>query len=106
MIKIKPKTKEEQRQEAKQLKDKKLNNNTYTLSDDSVYQVRPNDLPNYQAAIQLGADTDWILKDNTVRHTTVDELKEILENGIKQAKSIYQQYIDTLKSIEEGVNNG
>jgi len=95
------KEKEEQRQEAKHLKDKKLNNNTYALSDNAVYQVRPKDFSNFQAAIQLGVDTDWILADNTVRTTTIDELKEILENGIKQAKAIYQEYIDTLKSIEK-----
>ena len=93
------KEKEEQRQEAKAKKDKALQANTYTLSDGSVYQVRPQDLPNFQAAIQLNQDTNWILKDNTIRTTTIDELKEILENGIKQAKAIYQEYIDTLKSI-------
>ena len=93
--------KELARKKAKQLKNKKLNNNTYTLSDGSVYQVRPQDFSNFQTAIQLGADTDWILADNTVRHTTVDELKEILSNGIKQVKAIYQEYIDTLKSIGE-----
>ena len=95
------KEKEEQRQEAKAKKDKALQTNTYTLSDGSVYQVRPQDLPNFQLAIAQGKDTDWILADNTVRHTTVDELKEILSNGIKQAKAIYQEYIDTLKSIEK-----
>ena len=95
------KEKEEQRQEAKAKKDKALQANTYTLSDGSVYQVRPQDLPNFQAAIQLNQDTNWILKDNTIRTTTIDELKEILENGIKQAKAIYQEYIDTLKSIEK-----
>ena len=94
-------TKENKRIKAKQLKNKKLNNNTYTLSDGSVYQIRPQDFLNFQTAIQLNQDTDWILADNTVRTTTVDELKEILENGIKQAKAIYQEYIDTLKSIEE-----
>ena len=95
------KEKEEQRQEAKTKKDKALQNNTYTLSDGSVYQVRPQDLPNFQTEIQLNQDTDWVLADNTVRTTTIDELKEILENGIKQAKAIYQEYIDTLKSIGE-----
>ena len=99
MIKIRPKTKEEQRQEAKQLKDKKLNNNTYALSDGSVYQVRPEDLPNFQLAIAQGKDTDWILADNSVRTTTVDELKEILDAGIAQGKAIYDEYIDKLKSI-------
>jgi len=95
------KEKEKQRQEAKAKKDKALQNNTYTLSDGSVYQVRPQDFSNFQAAIQLGTDTDWILADNTVRHTTIDELKEILKNGIKQAKAIYDEYIDELKNIEE-----
>ena len=95
------KEKEEQRQEAKTKKDKALQNNIYTLSDSSVYQVRPQDLPNFQTEIQLNQDTDWVLADNTVRTTTIDELKEILENGIKQAKAIYQEYINTLKSIGE-----
>ena len=95
------KSKENKRIKAKQLKNKKLNNNTYTLSDGSVYQVRPQDFLNFQTAIQSNQDTDWILADNSVRLTTVDELKEILENGIKQVKAIYQEYIDTLKSIEE-----
>ena len=94
-------SKENLRQDAKTTRDEALEANTYTLPDGSVYQVRPKDLPNFQTEIQLNQDTDWVLADNTVRTTTIDELKEILENGIKQAKAIYQEYIDTLKSIGE-----
>ena len=87
------------RKEAKAVKDKELQANTYALSDGSVYQVRPQDIPNFQLAIARGKDTDWILADNSIRTTTVDELKEILDAGIAQSKAIYDTYIDKLKSI-------
>jgi len=92
-------SKEKLRQEAKTTRDNALEANTYTLPDGSVYQVRPKDLPNFQTAVQLGVDTDWVLADNSVRLTTVAELQEILNAGVTQAKTIYDTYMATLKTI-------
>ena len=87
------------RQDAKTTRDNALEANTYTLADGSVYQVRPKDLPNFQTAIQLGVDTDWVLANNSVRLTTVAELQTILNAGVTQAKTIYDTYMVTLKKI-------
>jgi len=91
--------KETARQDAKTTRDTALQANTYTLTDGSVYQVRPKDLPNFQTAIQLSVDTDWVLANNSVRLTTVAELQTILNAGVAQAKTIYDTYMATLKTI-------
>ena len=91
--------KETARQDAKTTRDNALEANTYTLADGSVYQVRPKDLPNFQPAIQLGVDTDWVLANNSVRFTTIAELQTILSAGVAQAKIIYDTYMATLKKI-------
>ena len=91
--------KETARQDAKAIRDNALEANIYTLPDGSVYQVRPKDLPNFQTAIQLGVDTDWVLANNSVRLTTVAELQTILNAGVTQAKTIYDTYMATLKTI-------
>ena len=92
-------SKEKLRQDAKAIRDNALEANTYTLPDGSVYQVRPKDLPNFQTAIQLGVDTDWVLANNSVRFTTIAELQTILSAGVAQAKTIYDTYMATLKTI-------
>jgi len=90
---------QEERKKAKAERDKALNSITYTLSDGSVYQVRPQDVPNFQLAIQRNVDVDWILSDNTVRTTTVAELKEILDAGIQEGIKIWDEYTQKLKEI-------
>jgi len=92
-------SKEQQRSQAKADRDKALNSITYTLNDGSVYQVRPQDVPNFQLAIQRNVDVDWILEDNTIRTTTVDELKEILDAGIQEGIKIWDEYTQKLKEI-------
>ena len=87
------------RQDAKATREEDLQAITYTLTDGSIYQVRPQDITNFELAIQLGVDTEWILEDNTVRLTTVAELQEILDVGIAKGKAIYNDYITVLKSI-------
>jgi len=91
--------KEAERKEAKKVRDKALQSITYTLSDGSIYQVRPKDVPNFQLAIKRNVDVDWILADNTVRLTTVDELKEILDAGIQEGIKIWDAYTQKLKEI-------
>ena len=95
-------SKEQQRQQAKTERDKALNSITYTLSDGSVYQVRPQDVPNFQLAIQRNhQDVKWILADNNVRLTTVDELKEILNHGIQEGTRIWDEYTQKLEEINQ-----
>ena len=91
--------KEQQRSKAKADRDKALNSITYTLDDGSVYQVRPQDVPNFQLAIQRNVDVDWILADNTIRTTTVAELQEILDAGIQEGIKIWDAYTQKLKEI-------
>jgi len=93
-------SKEQQRQQAKTDRDKALNSITYTLSDGSVIQVRPQDIPNFQLAIQQNQNTKWIMADNTVRTVTVDELKEAMASGIAQGKAIWADYMSKLEKLE------
>jgi len=93
--------KEQQRSQAKAERDKALNSITYTLNDGSVYQVRPQDVPNFQLAIQRNKDVKWILADNNVRLTTVDELKEILNHGIQEGTRIWDEYTQKLEEINQ-----
>ena len=95
--------KEQQRSQAKAERDKALNLVTYTLSDGSVYQVRPKDVPNFQLAIQRNQDVKWILADNKVGLTTVDELKEILNHGIQEGTRIWDEYTEKLEEINNQV---
>lgn len=83
----------------KQARDLSLSELTYTLADGSVYQVRPKDVPNYQLAIQLGVDTNWILADDTVRYTTITELQEVVDSGIQQGKAVWDSYINAIKGM-------
>jgi len=87
--------------EYKQERDKALDSITYTLSDGSVYQVRPQDVPNFQLAIQRNQDVKWILANNNVRLTTVDELKEILNHGIQEGTRIWDEYTQKLEEINQ-----
>jgi len=96
-------SKEQQRSKAKAERDKALNLVTYTLSDGSVYQVRPKDVPNFQLAIQRNQDVKWILADNKVGLTTVDELKEILNHGIQEGTRIWDEYTEKLEEINNQV---
>lgn len=90
---------EESRQIAKQIRDDSLQDSIYTLPDSSVYQVRPQDLVNFEVAISNGVDEEWVLADNSLRLTTVVELQEILSAGITQGKVIWNTYKQSLKNI-------
>jgi len=90
---------EQQRSKAKQERDQALNAITHTLSDGSTYQVRPQDLANFELAIKQGQDVEWVLADNSVRLTTIDELQEILNSGIQQGVAIWDAYKAKLKEI-------
>lgn len=84
---------------AKRIRDESLISNTYTLPDGSVYQVRPQDLPNFDIVIADGVSEEWVLADNTVRLTTIAELQEILSNGVAQGKAIWTTYKNTIKEL-------
>ena len=72
---------------------------THTLTDGSVVQVQPSDLPTLNMAISAGNAEDWVLEDNTVRELTVAEMQECLLSGIAQGKAIWKAYTDALKSL-------
>jgi len=84
---------------AKESRDASLSAITHTLADGSIYQVRPSDIANFQLAITIGTDAEWVLEDNSVRLTTVTELQEILDSGISQGIAIWNTYTTTLKNI-------
>ena len=93
------KVSESARVQAKRDRDEALQANTYTLPDGSVYQVRPQDLANFQITIDAGVSEKWVLADNTVRLTTIAELGEILIAGITQGKAIWETYKTTIEAL-------
>ena len=98
-----PKTAEQFRDiakaELKTARETALADNEYALPDGSVFQVRPSDLGNFQLAIQGGVAKNWILKDDTVRLTTIAELSEVMTAGIAQAEVIWDAYALDLGSL-------
>jgi len=74
---------------------------THTMADGSVYQVRPDDLPNFNMAIQEGQSEDWVLADNSIRLTTVAEMQECIVSGLEQGKVIWRAYTSSLSAFNE-----
>jgi hypothetical protein len=90
---------EMQRRSYKRERDVLLQTITYTFPDGSVIQVRPQDQNNIQTAIDAGEPQLWIMEDNTVRLTTVDELSTALDSGIAQGKAIWNDYANKIKTL-------
>lgn len=91
--------KERTRAALQAVRDQSLTSMTHTFSDGSVIQVRPSDLTNFNIAIGVGVDRDWIMADNTVRFTTVAEMQEALSSGISQGQAIWNTYAQELKAL-------
>ena len=91
--------KEQDRSALKQVRDQALAALIYTLPNGDIVQVRPADLPNFNMALAIGADRDWVMSDNSVRSLTVTEMQEAVADGIGQGEVIWQAYTDGLKSL-------
>jgi hypothetical protein len=96
---VEPLSTEELRSNLQAARDAALNSMTHTFADNTVIQVRPSDLTNFNIAIQIGLDRDWIMADNSVRLTTVAEMQEALNSGIAQGQAIWDQYAQELKAL-------
>lgn len=92
-------TSEEKRVALQQTRDAALNSMTHTFADDTVIQVRPSDLTNFNIAIEVGTSRDWVMADNSVRFTTVAEMQEALASGITQGQAIWNTYAQELKDL-------
>lgn len=92
---------ESQRQSLKSERDTSLQSITHTFTDGGVVQVRPQDIANFQLAISQGQSQDWVMADNSVRTTTVQELEEAMLSGIDQGKLVWKAYTEALKTMGE-----
>lgn len=90
---------ESDRKALQSARDASLQAMTHTFADGSIVQVRPQDMSNFQTAIAIGQDRDWIMSDNSVRLTTVSELQEALNSGIAQGQVVWAEYAAALKSL-------
>ena len=90
---------ENKRLALKATRDQSLADLTHTLSDGSIVQVRPADLPNFNMALAIGAARDWVMADNSVRALTVTEMQSAVADGIAQGEAIWQSYTDGLKAL-------
>ena len=72
---------------------------THTLADGAVVQVRPEDLANFNMAINEGLSEDWVMDNNDVQELTVEEMQECLLSGIAQGKTIWKTYTNALKQL-------
>jgi hypothetical protein len=84
----------------KEIRDTALLAITHTLTDGSVYQVRPGDLPNMSMAIQRGAAEEWILANDSVRVTSAAELQECAASGIEQGAVIWRACTASLRNLD------
>ena len=91
--------KEKARKDLKQVRDQALAALNHTLPDGSIVQVRPEDLPNFNMALAIGAVRDWVLADNSVRELAVTEMQSAVADGIAQGEAIWQAYTDGLKAL-------
>lgn len=90
---------EMQRRKYQRERDAALQGMTHTFDDGAVVQVRPQDMGNFQTAIAAGEDKLWIMEDNTVRLTTVEELQAAMASGITQGKVIWNNYAEKIKAL-------
>ena len=90
---------ENKRLALKATRDQSLADLTHTLSDGSIVQVRPADLPNFNMALAIGAARDWVMTDNSVRSLTATEMQSAVADGIAQGEAIWQAYTDELKAL-------
>jgi hypothetical protein len=95
--------KESQRNVLKSVREQALSAIKHTIAGNSVYQVRPSDLPNFSMAIQEGQPEEWVLDNNMIRLTTVAEMQECILSGIAQGKVIWRSHTDALKALNEQV---
>ena len=90
---------ENKRLALKATRDQSLADLTHTLSDGSIVQVRPEDLPNFNMALAIGSAKDWVMSDNSVRSLTATEMQSAVADGIAQGEAIWQAYTDGLKAL-------
>lgn len=90
---------EQKRLMAKSELNQNLESLTYTFADGRVIQTRPSDLSNFQVVIELGQDEEWILEDNSLSVLTTLELKEAMDSGIAQAKVLWDNYKNFIRSL-------
>jgi len=83
---------------AKAYRDLDLSELTHTFANGSVIQVRPQDQQYLSLAIQIGQPIDWVLEDDTVRLTSLQELTEALASGIQQGSLLWGAYTEGLKT--------
>jgi hypothetical protein len=98
-----PETLEQGRQRLKAEREQALLDVKHTIADNSIYQVRPSDLPNFSMAAQEGQPENWVLDNNMTRLTTVAEMQECILSGIAQGKVIWRSHTDALKALNEQV---
>lgn len=96
---IEPLSTEELRSNLQAVRDTALTEMIHTFADGTVIQVRPSDLTNFNIAIEVGVDRDWIMADNSVRMTTVADMQEAMTSGIAQGQAIWDQYAQELKAL-------
>jgi len=94
-----PSSQDSVRLQAKEDRDNALQDMTHTFADSTIVQVRPQDISNFQIAISGGISEEWVLKDNSVRLTTVAELQEAMDSGIAQGIVIWDTYKTVLKGL-------
>lgn len=93
--------KEAARISLKNQRNRLLQSITYSFSDGRSVQVRPQDVSNFQMAISMNINTEWVMSDNTVSELTVAELTEALNHGISEGQRIYVEYMSELKLLNE-----
>jgi len=97
---------EMQRRKLQRERDTALQGMTHTFDDGAVVQVRPQDLSNFQTAVADGEPQNWIMEDNTVRMTTVEEMQTAMASGVTQGKTIWNDYADKVKALSVDINAG
>ena len=93
--------KENDRKEAKEIRDEKLSTLSVDVSGVSI-QVRPSDELNLRLTIQdlaEGETVEWILSDNSVAVVSKEDLEAAYVLGLTLGQEAYQEYKDVIKAL-------
>ncbi|MBE0435221.1 MAG: hypothetical protein IBX56_05385 [Methylomicrobium sp.] len=94
-----PPTREQARRGKQGERDTALSTMTHTVDGVGEVQIRPQDFVNFQMAIRLGVDREWVLADNTIGMLTVAQMNECLDAAAVMGAEIWDDYIAELRVL-------
>jgi len=84
---------------AKRVRKEDLSGLVHTFADGSVIQTRPQDQQSLSSAIEMGQPLYWVMENDTTRLTSIHELREALNFGMRQASVVWADYTQSVRDL-------